>query len=275
MFLRPKYYFIMNKFVTQYIKDNYGFNPEDATPEQLGMVTKIVVNDVTGMYNRDCEWDFSMFPNLEVLECANNFISELIINNNRKLKHLNWAATRGGFKIIPDISNNTDLKELIVGQDNMVELDLRCNPNIEILKIYVNSSMRWLDLSNCKHLKSIEMEGVNIPFVDLTLCKDLEYVNINYLNLYRNRCDDFGPGYPRPIVFVNEDFDEKIIKEHTRFLEDYTYFLIRVKPGTKEEKFLNFMRDAKDAMVAIPEDRYGNGVGEIHYKLLRIYREAF
>lgn len=265
----------MNKFVTKYIEENYGFSPEDATPEQLAIVTKIIVNDVTGMYSRNCEWDFSQFPNLEELDCGYNFINELVVKNNPKLKRLKWAGTRGGFQVMPDLSNNPNLKELIVGQDEMVELDLRNNPNIENLTIYVNSSMRWLDVSNCKHLKSIDMEGVNIPFVDLTVCKELEFVNINYLNLYRNRCDDFGPGYPRPIVFVKEDFDENVIKEHTRSLKDYAYYLIRVKPGSKEEKFLNFMRGAKDAMVAIPEDRYGNGVGEIHYKLLRIYNEAF
>ena len=42
--------------------------------------------------------------------------------------------------------------------------------------------------------------GTLIPFVDLTGLHNLEYVNISYLNQYRNMADVYGNGYPRPII---------------------------------------------------------------------------
>lgn len=176
-----------NKFIKEYVQENYGFDLETASTEDLAKVEEIVVNDVTGFYNRDCDWDFRPFPNLRILDCGYNFIKKLDVSQNLKLEKLKWAGTRGGFEEYPDISNNKNLKSLIAGQDSTVELDLSNNEELESLTIYVTSEMRWLDVSCCKHLKEIDMEGVNIPFVDLTECNELSYVNINYLNLYRDR----------------------------------------------------------------------------------------
>ena len=60
------------------------------------------------------------------------------------------------------------------------------------------------------------LTGIIIPFVDLTHCNKLEYVNINYLNQYARKYNEFGPGYPRPIIFVRPSFDEAIIPQDTR-----------------------------------------------------------
>lgn len=261
-----------NKFIKEYVQENYGFDLETASTEDLAKVEEIVVNDVTGFYNRDCDWDFRPFPNLRILDCGYNFIKKLDVSQNLKLEKLKWAGTRGGFEEYPDISNNKNLKSLIAGQDSTVELDLSNNEELESLTIYVTSEMRWLDVSCCKHLKEIDMEGVNIPFVDLTECNELSYVNINYLNLYRNREDEFGDGYPRPLIFVNESFDENVIKEHTRKMKDYAYYLVRIRPNSAEEKLLNELKERKAEMIDIPEDRYGRYVAIKHYEILdRLY----
>ena len=67
--------------------------------------------------------------------------------------------------------------------------------------------------------------------------------------------DEYGEGYPRPILFVNEDFDETIIDEHTRQYSYYTYKLIRVAKGSKEEVFLDMVKDMKEIALSIPFDR--------------------
>lgn len=127
-------------------------------------------------------------------------------------------------------------------------------------------------MSNCPNLKKIEIKGGNIPFVDLTKCNKLESVDINYWNLYKNRCDEFRDGYPRPIVFVNDNFDESVINAETRSYSYYTYYLIRVSKGSAEEEFLNKLLNMKNVILAIPEDRYGINVANMHYSLLDIYK---
>lgn len=262
-----------NKYIKEYILEKYGFDLDSANEHDLAKVEEIQVNDVTGMYDRNMEWDFSMFPNLRVLGCAYNFIKKLDISQNKNLEEIRWAGVRGGFEEYPSLKNNLKLKSLTVGQDCTVELDLSNNTELEDLTIYITSEMRWLDVSKCSHLKSIDMEGVNIPFVNLTSCHELEYVNINYLNLYRNREDEFGDGYPRPIIFVSEDFDENVIKEHTRDNKYYAYYLVRVGSNTPEEKLLCELLNRKQEMLNIPEDRYGRYVAMKHYELLNRLNE--
>lgn len=263
----------MNKYIEDFILDTYGFNLENATAKDLSSVEEILVRDVT-MNGKYSEWDFSQFPNVRRIDCSYNPISKLDVTQNPFLEKLSWAGTRGEMTEMPDLSQNIHLKSLIAGQDGLREIDLSNNPELEELTIFLSSSLRWIELSNCTHLKSIDMEGVNIPFVDLTNCKELEYVNISYMNLYRRRDDEFGPGYPRPFVFVDEKFDESIIPQRTREYSYYTYLLIRVKKGSVEEKFLEQLKKMRDyLLMKLPSDHYGIGVAKMHYELLDVLKE--
>ena len=101
-----------------------------------------------------------------------------------------------------------------------------------------------------------------------TALHNLEYVNISYMNQYRNMADEYGDGYPRPILFVNEDFNESIIEDHTRQYSYYTYKLIKVSEGSKEQKFLNEVKAMKEKILSIPVDRKGKYVAILHYALM-------
>lgn len=259
---------MVNQYIKNYIRERYGFDVDTATEKELGMVEEIIVNDVTGLSNRDVEWDFSNFPNLRKIDCMYNFVKKLDVSKNTKLEILLVAGVRGQYGEHPDFSHNVGLKKLTVGQDSENSFDLSKNVNLEELTVQLSSSLRWLDISNSSKLKSIDMQGVNIPFVDLTNCNELEHVNINYFNLYRNKCDEYGSGFPRPFVFVNESFDENVIPQHSRSINYYTYYLVRVKQGTPEEKFLEEIKSMKNYLISLPEDRYGRGVAELHYELL-------
>jgi hypothetical protein len=144
---------------------------------------------------------------------------------------------------------------------------------LEEINLTLNSSFRWINLTNVTKLKRITLSGVNIPFVDLTGCNELEYVNINYMNLYRKRSDVFGPGYPRPIIFVNENFDENIIDKDDREYKYYTYKLVRVLPNSHELRVLNTLKTLKSTIIRIEPDIYGNGVGKFHYSILNLLRD--
>lgn len=262
----------MNKFIESYVQSEFGVDINSCSNEELLKVTKIELSDVTGIHmfgNRErYEWDFSIFPNLYSIDCSYNYIDSIDVTKNTLLESIRWVGVRGNLSKPIDLSGNPHLKRINAGQDGLMELDLSHNPELEVLNIFLSSSMRWINLDVCTNLKRISLQGVNIPFVDLTHCSKLEFCDINYMNIYRKKCDEFGDGYPRPLVFVNEDFDERIIPDNTRNNKFYTYYLIRTKPDTAESVFLASLKSRKLEFISIYPDNFGYGVARKHYQLL-------
>jgi hypothetical protein len=261
----------MNKFIESYVKKTYGFDVNTASAEELSKVVEIIVSDQTMSHDHG-EWDFSAFPNLKKIDCSYNPIDLLNVSANKELEYLRFEGARGNIPHKLDFSGNPHLKCVRAGQDGVVELDFSNNPELEDLSVFLSSSFRWLDVSKCPNLKRINTMGANLPFVDLTNCHKLEKVNINYWNLYKNCCNEFGKGFPRPFVFVDDNFDESVIDEETRSCSYYTYYLIRVVAGSAEERFLKKVLSMKNDIVNIPGDYYGRGVAKMHYELLDLYK---
>lgn len=258
----------INQFIASYVQNEYHIDVKTATQEQLKIVEKILVGNKTMSHDYGV-WDFSVFPNLKKIDVSYNPIDKLNVSKNLYLEEIHWEGARGRIDPDLDLSNNIHLKKIFGGQDGIIQLDLSHNHELEILTLNLNSSMRWIDLSGCTNLQIINLIGINIPFVDLTNCKKLQRVDINYFNLYRSKCDTFGPGFPRPIVFVCEDFDESIIDENTRNIKNYTYYLIKVKSNSPEEQFLNELKNMKEELISIPNDG-GSSVAKAHYALLEL-----
>lgn len=258
----------MNKFIKCEVQAKYGFDVDNCTQDDFLKVEEIIVSDVT-MNHEYGEWDFSSFPNIKKIDCSFNPIDKLIVTSNSLLEEIRWEGARGNIGQL-DFSFNPHLKKVKGGQDGLVELDLSFNTEIETIELFLNSYFRWLNVDKCMNLKRIDLTGVNIPFIDLTHCSNLEYVNINYLNLYKQRRDEYGPGYPRPFIFVRSDFDDEVIPKETRELRDYTYILVRTAPNSKEVRILNTLKNQKDEIVSIPHDRYGENVAIKHYEILEL-----
>ena len=256
--------------INQHIKDVvdriYQIDVDTATKEQLEAIEEINVSDIT-MNSEITTWDFSAFPNLKKIDCSYLFIKDLITTGCSELEYLRWEGVRGN-NIHLDLSTNKKLKKVIGGQDGIVELDFSPNHLLEEVSMSLSQSLRWIELSHCNNLKKLTLFGVLIPFVDLTALHNLEYVNISYMNQYRNMADEYGDGYPRPILFVNKNFNESIIDEHTRQYSYYTYKLIKVSEGSKEQKFLNEVRAMKEKILSTPVDRKGEYVATLHYALM-------
>lgn len=83
--------------------------------------------------------------------------------------------------------------------------------------------------------------------------------------------DVYGNGYPRPIIFVDEDFDENIIDPQAHMYSYYTYKLIRVAECSRESSYLYVLKNMKDEILYIPIDSRGSAIAEFHYRLLEIY----
>lgn len=260
----------MNKFIKSAVQAKYNFDVDNCSEDDFLKVEEIIVSDVT-MSDEYGEWNFSAFPNIKKIDCSFNPIKQLNISNNSLLEDIRWEGVRGNIGQL-DFSLNPHLKKVKGGQDGLVELDLSFNPEIETIEIFLNSHLRWLNIDECINLRRIDLIGANIPFVDLTHCPNLEYVNINYLNLYKQRKDEYGTGYPRPFIFVSPDFDERVIPKDVSQLSDYAYILIHTIPHSKEEAILNILKDKKDDIISIPYDRYGKNVAIKHYEILEMFK---
>ena len=227
--------------INQHIKDVvdriYQIDVDTATKEQLEAIEEINVSDIT-MNSEITTWDFSAFPNLKKIDCSYLFIKDLITTGCSELEYLRWEGVRGN-NIHLDLSTNKKLKKVIGGQDGIVELDFSPNHLLEEVSMSLSQSLRWIELSHCNNLKKLTLFGVLIPFVDLTALHNLEYVNISYMNQYRNMADEY-----------------------------YTYKLIKVSEGSKEQKFLNEVRAMKEKILSTPVDRKGEYVAILHYALM-------
>lgn len=262
----------MNNFIIKAVEAKYGFNPLNASTEELEKVEEIIARDVTNITESQ-EWDFSAFPNLRKIDCSYNAISKIIVSNNLLLEEISWEGVRGTLESI-DFSKNTKLKKISGGQDGLVELDFSHNTELESITIFLNNNLRWISVENCTKLKNIKMIGVIIPFVDLTKCTNLEYVDINYMNLYARKYDEYGPGYPRPIIFVDSNFDENIIPIKSRNNEYYNYYLVRTDIESAEERILLELKDNKQHFLNICADRHGVSVAYEHYRIRSKIKEC-
>lgn len=262
----------MNEYIAKAVEVKYGFNPYNASTKDLDRVEEIIASDVTGISN-SVEWDFSAFPNLRKIDCSFNGITKLNVCNNLLLEEIRWEGVRGVLTTI-DLSKNKHLRRIRGGQDGMVELDLSNNTEIEEIEIWLNRHMRWINLDNCINLKRIIMAGVNIPFVDLTHCNNLEVVDINYMNLYARKQGEYGPGFPRPIIFVQRDFNEEIIPQAARNDKYFKYYLVKTASDSLEKTILLDLKANKQRFLNIYADRYGEGVAFEHYHILSKLQES-
>lgn len=260
----------MDNYIESYIKSIYGFDINNCSKEELLKITQINARDVTGIrqYDEKFDWDFSKLTNLKTIDCSYNTIDSIDISQNILLEEICWMGVRGKLSKPIDLSHNVNLKKIVGGQDGLIKLDLSNNTKLEEIMILNSLSLRWINLDNCLNLKKIIMNGVNIPFVDLTNCSNLEYCEIHYWNLYRNKRNEYGNGYPRPILFVQEDFNEDIIPAGIRSISNYTYYLVRTGPNSAERQFLDYLKANEKMFTSIPPNIYGHQVARMHYQLL-------
>ncbi len=222
------------------------------------------------------EFDFSLFPNLKKVSLDYNNLENIIWGDTSKIEEISWWGVNMD-KLNLDLSKFPSLRKVNPGQDNLKILDLSNNPLIEEISFSTSHSLQTLLLPKDCKLKRINLQGVLIPFVDLTSCKELQSVNINYWNTFRKREDVYGPGYPRPFIFVNEDFDEKTIPDDVRENAYYCYILIRV--GSSDDDFgRRILEKFKNPWVQyqiseIYPTHFGDGIAKLHYKLRNLITE--
>jgi hypothetical protein len=206
--------------------------------------------------------DLSSFLELRELDFSYCPIEELNILNNSKLEYVRYEGLRGNRLSGIDFSGNPKLRKVIGGQDGIKQIDFSNNLDLEDIDIRLSQDLRYVNVGRCSKLKRIRLWGVLVPFVDLTNNYELEHVEINYLNTYKGKQDEFGNGYPRPFIFVNESFDRSKINSQDLQYEYYTHVLITVKKDSHEERILKELNEMINTVVEV------SNVAEFHYVIM-------
>jgi hypothetical protein len=281
----------MDKKLSSWIREYYQIDPENCSNEEIKKVTEIHCNSkwiasIEGLEkfihiemlnisdNQLTAFDFSPFKNLIKIDCSLNPLTRINLLENTILEEICYYGLRGNFIKKIDFSGNPNLKKIIGGQDGIIEIDLCKNEEIEEVIVSLSSDLRDINLSNCRKLKKIKLMGVTIPYVDLTNNNELNHVQINYLNTYQSHKDYYGPGFPRPFIFVNEKFSEDVIYAEDRKYKNFNYVLVITKNGSKEQRVLNHLKNIKSQILEIPNDATRRNIAKFHYEIKELFITA-
>lgn len=132
------------------------------------------------------------FPNLEKLTCTGNDISELNLSENKiltyldcsdnKIKNLNISQNKdltylncsdNYLNSNIDVSNNTELIDLICGRNGDMKLNLENNTKLENLDLS-GGRIPTIDLSKNKELRTLKCNGAWLTKLDLSENKNLK-----------------------------------------------------------------------------------------------------
>ncbi len=125
--------------------------------------------------------DLSYFPNLKILRCSKNLISEIIgFENCPKLEEANLECNK-----ITRIESNHNLKRLYIAANKLKELpDFN---NLEILDCRRND---WLNkIGNCPNITNLLIFNTSIEYIDF-------YKNLVQLECSNTRIKELHP-YPK------------------------------------------------------------------------------
>ncbi len=128
------------------------------------------------------------FINLQRLNCGNNNISDLSLNNNVNLE---WLACEYNQIINLDLSENQNLKTLYCGNNQMVNLNLSNANKLRALHCS-NNNIENIDISDCIELVHIYADNNNLesfdigqsPIVDILMLRNNNLTTLNIKNNY-------------------------------------------------------------------------------------------
>jgi uncharacterized repeat protein (TIGR01451 family) len=119
--------------------------------------------------------DFSLFPELEILLCANTQLTSIDVSQNTLLRGLNSAAISNSNLATLDITNNTSLECLWHGFTPITSIDLSNNINLKFLRMSQSSNLSTLDVSQNILLEELELNNCAFQSIDVTNNTALNY----------------------------------------------------------------------------------------------------
>ena len=121
--------------------------------------------------------DFSAYTALEELHCAGSQAWSIVTPPS--LIILDCSYAENVFAI--DSSASPNLKKLYANSCDMVYIDLKDNPKLEVLWLGCNSSLALYQIKNidcCEYLSELDLEDLQGTFLDLSGNPNLTYVSV-------------------------------------------------------------------------------------------------
>ncbi|MFK7787024.1 MAG: T9SS type A sorting domain-containing protein [Crocinitomicaceae bacterium] len=119
------------------------------------------------------------FTNLTFLNVAQNSISSINVSQNTELKSV--ILPYNDVSVI-SLGTNSNLEELVVWENQLTSIDVSFNPNLKRLEI-PNNNIGSLDLSQNPNLERLVCSGNNVGSLDLSIHTNLQYLECNGCNL--------------------------------------------------------------------------------------------
>jgi len=174
--------------------------PEDVITFQEFIDENIWAMDIKLSTNKLTEIDLSNLPALESIEISDNQISELDVSKNPRLKVLSYGFnSKAGLSNI-DVSNNIELVELNLRNNQLTEIDLSKNTNLLELDLYGNK-LKNIDLSNNIKLEELDLMNNNIKKLDISKNINLKSLTLSgssyrqVVAVYKGDTFDFSADY--------------------------------------------------------------------------------
>ena len=148
---------------------------EEANNLKVMNISHGVSTGITGITDKIERLDgIEHFPNLEILNCSNNTISNLDLNANTALMELYCF---GNALSNLDLSGNTALTELYCSDNALSNLDLSANTALTELKCYDNEISN-IDLSSNTALTYLDCSGNTLSNLDVS--KNTELTSLDW-----------------------------------------------------------------------------------------------
>lgn len=117
----------------------------------------------------------SYFPELHVLLCGSNSISELDVS---ALKNLKILSCERNYMTKLTLGNHPALTELEGSENKLTEIDVSHCPRLQQLNLSY-SKLTSLDLTNCPELAELDLHDNSLSSLDLSKCTKLEYLVVS------------------------------------------------------------------------------------------------
>jgi uncharacterized repeat protein (TIGR02543 family) len=160
------------------------------------------VRDLTGIEH---------FPNLEILGCYNNYLTEIDTSHNPKLVGINafgnpdlssvnvtgnpsllWLSCSGGKLTELDVSQNPELADLSIEDNKIRELDLSHNPELTSLSCSGND-LSELDATGNPMLRELMCGGNHLTTLDLSKNTEMLPVYVVFYRFQTSMATVFSP----------------------------------------------------------------------------------
>lgn len=161
----------------EYFPNLYLLNIQNNNINDLSILQNLNLKYLNCVFNPlPSTLNFSAFPQLEVLLCANQQLTNLDVSQNTQLRGLTSAAISNSILTNIDVSNNTDLECLWHGFTPMMSIDLSNNLNLKYLRLSQNN-MPSINISQNILLEELEINNNLLQTLDVTNNTALSYIS--------------------------------------------------------------------------------------------------